>query len=55
MKNKRISKNDVVTLGAVYVGLLSIVLLLPENHPMLSGFVLATYAVVSYVAIERVK
>jgi hypothetical protein len=55
MKKGKISRNDVVMLSAVCVGLMSIVLLLPENHPTLSGFVLAFYAVLSYVAIERVK
>jgi hypothetical protein len=55
MKNDRASKKEVGVLGAVYVGLLLIVILLPETNPALSGFVLALYAVVSYVAIERVK
>lgn len=55
MKNDRISRKDVFVLGAVYLGLLSLVCILPESKPTLSGIVLALYAVVSYFTIERIK
>ena len=55
MKHERISKKDVLLLGFVYVGLLALVLLLPENNSILSGVILGLYAIVSYVAVERMK
>ncbi len=55
MKKDRISKRDVVVLALVYVGLLSLVLILPEDNSLLSGVVLGLYALVSFVAVERTK
>ncbi len=55
MKKEIISRKDVFVLGAVYLGLLSLVIILPESMPTLSGLVLALYAVVSYLTIERIK
>ena len=54
-KQNTVSKKDVMVLCAVYIGLLSLVFVLPENRPTLSGFVLALYALVSFVTIERIK
>ena len=55
MKKDQISKKDVVVLGAVYVGLLSLVLILPENNSALNAIVLGLYAIASLVAVERTK
>jgi hypothetical protein len=55
LKKDRISRKDVLVLGAVYVGLLSLVSILPENNSILSGFVLAVYAIASFIAVEHIK
>ncbi len=55
MKKDRISKKDLLLLGLVYVGLLAIVLILPENNSLLSGVILGSYAIVSFVVVERIR
>jgi len=55
MKTERVTKKDVFVLGALYLGLLSIAVLLPETHPLFNVFVLTMYAVVGHLVIERVK
>ncbi len=55
MKKDRISKRDVFVLALVYVGLLSLVLVLPEDNSLLSGVILGLYAIVSFVVVERAK
>ncbi len=54
-KNERITIKDVLVLGVIYLGLLSLLIVLPENSPIISGCILAAYAFVSYVAIPHHK
>ena len=53
MKNQRVSKRDVLTLAGVYLGLLVLVIALPDNNPTLSGFALGLYGLASFLTIER--
>jgi hypothetical protein len=55
LKKDRISRKDVFVLGAVYIGLLSLVLVLPENNSILSGIALAVYAIASFIAVDHIK
>jgi hypothetical protein len=55
MKKEKLSRKDLFVLGSVYAGLLSLVLVLPENNPLLSGFVLAVSAIVSLVVVQHIK
>ncbi len=55
MKKDKISKKDLLLLVLVYVGLLAIVLILPENNSLLSGVILGSYAIVSFVVVERIR
>ncbi len=55
MKKDRISKRDVFVLALVYLGLLGLVMSLPENNSVLSGVILGLYATVSTVAVERIR
>ena len=55
MRKEKFSAKDVLVLGSVYVGLLSLVLVLPENNPLLSGFVLGATAIVSMMVVQHIK
>jgi hypothetical protein len=54
LKKQNTSRKDILVVGFVYLGLLSLVAMLPENNPLISGVVLAIYALVSYVAVDRI-
>jgi hypothetical protein len=55
VKKGRISSKDVFVLSSVYVALLSLVLILPENNSVISGCILAAYALASFVVVDRIK
>lgn len=46
---------DVFVLGIVYLGLLSLVLIILENDTITSAVVLATYALAGFIVVERIK
>ena len=54
-KNKRITIKDIVLLALVYLGLLSLLLVLPENSPFVSTCILAVYGLVGYLAIDHAR
>jgi hypothetical protein len=53
MKKESTPRSELIRLGLVYCGLLALLFLLPENNPTLNGFVLALYAAVSFIGMER--
>ncbi len=55
MKHQDFSKRDVLTLAGVYIGLLILVLTLPENNPTLCGLALGAYGLASFLTIERIS
>ncbi len=52
--HQNISKRDILTLVGVYLGLLFLVLTLPENNPTLSGIALGAYGLFSFLTMERI-
>lgn len=55
VKNQQISKRDVFTLAGVYLGLLLLVIALPENNPALSGIALGVCGLASFLTIEHIS
>ncbi len=52
-KNQRFTAKDAILLTAMYLGILALLFILPENSPVIGTCILTGYALASYVAIDR--